>query len=111
MEQHLDITKKEIRHRIYTIALEKYSDMLHAGLCITLLFSLKETLWEFGIIDGTGLYYIEEYKRLSPLDYLEYYPEIYKHKPENSNGYWFDLDSKGFVKRISILEEAFEETL
>lgn len=36
--------------------------------------------------------------------------ELYNKKPESFWGYWFPLDTKGWKKRIKLLEECIEET-
>ena len=110
----LDITKKEVRNKIYKKALIIYrtsSDLdtdnisTKAGLC----FYINEAIICI-LSDLLNVYAYNDIQNINPYDHMDKYPEIYKHKPDNENHYWFTKDKEGIAKRIAILKEAIKLT-
>jgi hypothetical protein len=97
---------KEERHSIYVEALDSYVNWDYPtrfGLCNALSKGIAELRSE-GILS-----FETEYP--GPYYQMEYFPEIWKHRPSVAEAYWFDTNSEeGIQKRIDILEEAIKLT-
>jgi len=90
------IPEKSIRHELYKIALVSFTTHPYyiRGLCRTLMEAIESDP--------------EWYNLPTPYSHMRKYPEIYKHKPKNSDSYWFNPNDK--ETRINILTQAIEET-
>ena len=90
---------KEKRLAVYEKALEIYKVNIgrgvHTGLCCAINDAQNKI---FG------------FRLINVYQYINLFPEIYKHKPKNFGSYWFPSRTKyGVNKRIWILEQAIKE--
>jgi len=99
------ILTKEQRNVIYRKALELYKHHIDKGANFGMCMMIQDAVED-------------EYPKLrnddelDPFTTMTQYPEILKHKPEDALAYWFDkYTEEGIEKRISIFEQAIEETL
>jgi len=95
----MEITKEQ-RHSIYIAALAFYKNRISEGNYFGFCDALESVASKLLGWDNYPDPYIE----------MEAYPEIFKHRPDNSDGYWFDKYGDGVKKRIAIFEEAIELT-
>jgi hypothetical protein len=84
----------EKRLRIYRIVRGRLKSDIHLnlqfGLCYHLRYASK--------------------KIIGAKFYIEDFPELIKHKPNDSTGvHWFNLDEYGHKKRLEIVEQAIDE--
>ena len=89
---------RKLRHKIYIEALKIFERGGYNGLCHTITAAAL-------CINGKPFYKHDAagYCQIS-------YPEIWKHKPENTEiyGFWWSIDDR--QKRIDILQQAILET-
>ena len=98
---------KEERNAIYIKALEIYITTMPSklGLC----FAVSRAANKLYDVDYNITYdHSDTENGINGMK--EYFPEIYKHKPEDDKVNWFTFDTEGINKRIAILNQAIKET-